>query len=81
MAGAKALLISALNRAGSRARVGIRAGRQEIIFSRRFVHSREAVNIRVRYDGVRTWAQHGARVWRDLAPDPYKSVRIGGPCP
>lgn len=41
---------------------GVRAGRQEIIFSPRFVNPREAVNIRSAYDGVRGWVQHGP--WR-----------------
>lgn len=62
MAGAKTLLISALNHAESRATFGIRARRQEIIFSPRSVHPREAVNIRATYDGVRTWAEHGPGV-------------------
>ena len=42
--------------------IGARAGRQEMIFSPRFLHPREATNIRSAFDGVRGWAQH--RAWR-----------------
>lgn len=42
--------------------IGARVGRQEMIFSPRFLHPREATNIRSAFDGARGWAQHGP--WR-----------------
>ncbi len=42
--------------------IGLRVGRQEMIFSPRFLHPREAANIRSAFDGVRGWVQHGP--WR-----------------
>ena len=42
--------------------IGARAGRQEMIFSPRFLHPREATNIRSAFDGVRGWVQQDP--WR-----------------
>lgn len=42
--------------------LGARIGRQEMIFSPRFLHPREATNIRSAFDGVRAWTTHGP--WR-----------------
>ena len=51
-----------LTRASPKGTIAVRAGRQEIILSSRFLHPREATNIRSAYDGIRAWAQHG--FWR-----------------
>jgi hypothetical protein len=47
--------------AGSRTQ-GLRLGRQELVFSPRFVNPRDGVNIRSAYDGVRGWMVRGP--WR-----------------
>jgi len=48
---------------GSRtANAGLRMGRQEIALSPRFVGTRDSVNVRSNYDGVRGWFQQGP--WR-----------------
>jgi hypothetical protein len=44
------------------ANAGVRIGRQEIALSPRFVGTRDSVNVRSNYDGVRGWIQNGP--WR-----------------
>lgn len=51
-----------LNRSWPEGSIGARAGRQEMIFSPRFLHPREATNIRSAFNGVRGWAHQGP--WR-----------------
>lgn len=63
------------NHASKSGPIGVRVGRQEMIFSPRFLHPREATNIRSAFDGVRGWAQHGPWRLEGFAARPVQNRR------